>query len=107
MENENKPQGQQLQVEVAPDVAAGVYSNFALIAHTKTEFVVDMASMMPGVPKAVVRSRVILAPEHAKRLAMALQENIMRYENEFGPIRIPNKNAPDIVPPFNIPKGEA
>ena len=52
MENENKPQGQQLQVEVAPDVAAGVYSNFALIAHTKTEFVVDMASMMPGVPKA-------------------------------------------------------
>ena len=60
-----------------------------------------------GLPKAQVRSRVILAPEHAKRLLAALQENIMRYENEFGPIRIPNKNAPDIVPPFNIPKGEA
>ena len=106
MENENKPQGQQLQVEVAPDVAAGVYSNFALIAHTKTEFVVDMASMMPGVPKAVVRSRVILAPEHAKRLLGALQENIMRYEREFGPIKIPNQE-PRTISPFDLPKGEA
>ena len=106
MENENKPQGQQLQVEVAPDVAAGIYSNFALIAHTKTEFVVDMASMMPGVPKAVVRSRVSLAPEHAKRLAMALQENIMRYEKQFGRIELPNQQ-PRTVAPFNIGKGEA
>ncbi len=78
MENDNKPQGKQLQVEVSPDVAAGVYSNFALIAHTSSEFVVDLASIMPGLPKAVVRSRVILSPEHAKRLAVALQENIMR-----------------------------
>ena len=88
-------------------VAMGEYANFAIITHSSSDFIVDFARVMPGLPKAQVRSRVILAPEHAKRLLAALQENIMRYENEFGPIRIPNKNAPDIVPPFNIPKGEA
>jgi hypothetical protein len=106
MENDNKPQGKQLQVEVSPDVAAGVYSNFALIAHTSSEFVVDLASIMPGLPKAVVRSRVILSPEHAKRLAVALQENIMRYEKQFGRIELPNQQ-PRTISPFNIGKGEA
>ena len=62
--------------------------------------------MLPGVPKAQVKSRVILAPEHAKRLLAALQENIMRYENEFGPIRIPSQQAEPIIP-FDLPKGEA
>ena len=85
MDNQqNKPQGPQLQIEVAPEVAQGVYSNFAIISHTSSEFFVDLAAMMPGVPKATVRSRVILAPEHAKRLAMALQENIAKYEQESG-----------------------
>ena len=84
-EKNNRRNDGQLQLELPQEVAMGEYA----------------------MPKAQVRSRVILAPEHAKRLLAALQENIMRYENEFGPIRIPNKNAPDIVPPFNIPKGEA
>ena len=106
MENNNNPQGQQLQIEVTPDVAHGIYANFAIISHTSSEFVVDLAAMMPGVPKATVRSRVILAPEHAKRLAMALQENIARYERQFGKIQLPNQQ-PRTVAPFNIGKGEA
>lgn len=108
MENQNNPQGgQQLQIEVTPDVAQGVYSNFAIISHTSSEFVVDLASLLPGVPKAVVRSRVILSPEHAKRLAMALQENLARYEREFGKIQLPNRQ-PRAISPFNIKNsGEA
>ena len=102
--DEKKPQGNQLQIEVTPDMAQGVYSNFAIISHTSSEFIVDCAQMMPGVPKAVVRSRVILAPEHAKRLAMALQENIVKYEQEFGRIKLPTRQ-PRTINPFG--KGEA
>ena len=83
-----------------------MYTNFAIISHTSSEFVVDCAQMMPGVPKAVVRSRVILAPEHAKRLAMALQENIVKYEQEFGRINLPNRPQRTINP-FGSGKGEA
>ena len=89
MDNQNKNQGPQLQIEVSPDVAQGVYSNFAIISHTSSEFIVDLAAMMPGVPKATVRSRVILTPEHTKRLAMALQENIAKYEQQYGTIKDP------------------
>jgi hypothetical protein len=62
--------------------------------------------VLPGIPKAQVKSRVILAPEHAKRLLAALQENIMRYENEFGTIRIPNQQSAATTP-FDLNKGEA
>ncbi|MBO4658745.1 MAG: DUF3467 domain-containing protein [Prevotella sp.] len=107
MDNQNKNQGPQLQIEVSPDVAQGVYSNFAIISHTSSEFIVDLAAMMPGVPKATVRSRVILTPEHTKRLAMALQENIAKYEQEFGRIQLPSRQ-PRTISPFNINnKGEA
>ena len=97
---------QQLQIDIQQDVAKGVYSNFAIISHSHAEFIVDLASTLPGTPKAQVVSRVILAPEHAKRLAMALQENIMRYEKEYGPIRIPSQE-PRTIAPFDLPKGEA
>ena len=103
MDNQ-KPQGKQLQIEVAPDVAQGVYVNFALIAHSSSEFVVDLASMLPGLQKATVRTRAILSPEHAKRLAMALQENIARYERQFGKIQMPNQQ-PRTASPFNIKGG--
>ena len=107
MDNHNKPQGNQLQIEVGPDVAQGVYVNFALIAHPSSEFVMDLASVLPGLQKATVRTRAILAPEHAKRLAIALQENIARYEQEFGKIQLPN-SKPRTISPFNIGnKGEA
>ena len=102
---------QQLQIDIQQDVAKGVYSNFAIISHSHAEFIVDLASTLPGTPKAQVVSRVILAPEHAKRLAMALQENIMRYEQEFGKIQMTQpQQAPTDVPsgtatPFGV--GEA
>lgn len=107
MDNNQNKQGQQLQIELPNEVAQGVYSNFAIISHSSSEFMVDFATLVPGVPKATVRSRVILAPEHAKRLIQALQENVVRYENEFGKIQIPNQQ-PRTISPFNIGnKGEA
>ncbi|MBP5409666.1 MAG: DUF3467 domain-containing protein [Prevotella sp.] len=104
--NEKKGQQGQLQLELPQDVAQGEYANFAIISHSSSDFVIDFARVMPGMPKAPVRSRVILAPEHAKRLLGALQENIMRYEHEFGPIKIPNQE-PRTISPFNVGKGEA
>lgn len=101
----NQQQGQ-LQIELPQDVAQGEYANFAIITHSSSDFVVDFARVLPGVPKAQVRSRVILAPEHAKRLLGALQENIVRYEREFGTIKIPNQE-PRTIAPFGPSKGEA
>ncbi|MBQ8152447.1 MAG: DUF3467 domain-containing protein [Prevotella sp.] len=107
MDNNEKNQQQgQLQLELPQDVAQGEYANFAIISHSSSDFVIDFARVLPGVPKSPVKSRVILAPEHAKRLLGALQENIMRYEREFGPIKIPNQE-PRTITPFNVGKGEA
>ena len=106
MDGNNQNKQGQLQIDLSQDVAMGVYSNFALISHSSSEFIVDFASMLPGIPKATVRSRVLLAPEHAKRLLAALQENIMKYEREFGKIEFPNKQ-PRTIAPFGNPKGEA
>jgi len=103
-ENEQNKQG--LQLELPQEVAQGEYANFAIITHSSSDFVVDFARVLPGVPKAQVRSRVILAPEHAKRLLAALQENIMRYEKEYGQIRIPSQE-PRTIAPFDLSKGEA
>jgi hypothetical protein len=103
-EKENKQQG--LQLELPQEVAQGEYANFAIITHSSSDFIIDFARVLPGVPKAQVKSRVILAPEHAKRLLGALQENILRYEREFGPIKIPNKQERTIAP-FDATKGEA
>lgn len=95
-----------LQLELPQDVAQGEYANFAIITHSSSDFIIDFARVMPGLPKAQVKSRVILAPEHAKRLLAALQENIMCYEKEFGPIRIPSQE-PRTIAPFDLNKGEA
>lgn len=95
-----------LQLELPQDVAQGQYTNFAIITHSSSDFILDFARVLPGLPKAQVKSRVILAPEHAKRLLAALQENIMRYEQEFGAIRIPNQ-GPRTATPFPMGKGEA
>jgi hypothetical protein len=104
--NEKDQKQQGLQIELTPDVAQGEYANFAIITHSSSDFVLDFARVLPGVPKAAVKSRVILAPEHAKRLLAALQENIMRYEREYGPIKIPNQE-PRTIAPFGPSKGEA
>ena len=93
---DNNQNNGQLQLELSPDVAQGEYSNLAMIIH----------SMLPGLQKAKVKSRVIMAPEHAKRLLAALQENIMRYEQEYGRIEIPNQPLRTATP-FGTPKGDA
>ncbi|MCH5243546.1 MAG: DUF3467 domain-containing protein [Lentimicrobiaceae bacterium] len=81
-----KKNNQKIELELTPDVADGIYSNLALITHSQSEFVVDFTTVMPGVAKARVKSRVILTPQHAKRLMKALSDNIRRYENMFGAI---------------------
>ena len=108
MNNNNEQKQQGLQIELTPEKAQGEYSNFAIITHSSSEFIVDFARMLPGLQKAQVRSRVILAPEHAKRLLGALQENIMRYERTFGAIKMPQaEQGPRAIAPFNVGKGEA
>jgi hypothetical protein len=106
MDEKNNNQQQGLQIELTPDVAQGEYANFAIITHSSSDFIVDFARVLPGLPKAQVKSRVILAPEHAKRLLGALQENIMRYERAYGPIKMPQQE-PRTIAPFGINKGEA
>jgi hypothetical protein len=76
-----------LNIELKEDIAQGTYSNLAIITHSTSEFVIDFVRVMPGVPKADVKSRVILTPEHAKRLMMALQDNIAKYEAVHGKIK--------------------
>ena len=94
----------QLSIELDDKVAKGVYSNLAIINHSSTEFVVDFVSVMPGMPKGKVRSRVILTPEHAKRLLGALAENIRHYEDAHG--MIAEKSDTHTIPLFGI-TGEA
>lgn len=102
--NDNNEQGGKFQIELPAEIAQGEYANLAIITHSSSDFVVDFARLLPGVPKAQVKSRVILAPEHAKRLLLALQENIVRYEREYGPIKLPNQEPRTIAP---FAKGEA
>ena len=84
--DEQKNKGK-INIELKENIAQGTYSNLAIITHSTSEFVVDFVRVMPGVPKAEVKSRVILTPEHAKRLMMALQDNISKYEAVNGKIK--------------------
>lgn len=103
----NKPNNpeQELSIELSEEIAEGVYSNLAIITHSNTEFVLDFIRIMPGIPKAKVKSRIVLTPEHAKRLLGALQDNISRFEGQNGSIA----TSKDIPFPLNFggPKGEA
>ena len=94
MSEEKKKVG--LNIELTEDTAQGIYSNLAIINHSPSEFVVDFIQMMPGIKKAKVRSRVILTPQHAKRLNKALSDNISKFENQHGEINDvdPNKGIP-------------
>lgn len=85
--SEQNQQGQGLNIELSEEVAEGVYSNLAIITHSTSEFVMDFIRIMPGVPKAKVKSRVVMTPEHAKRLMRALADNISKYESVHGVIR--------------------
>jgi hypothetical protein len=96
----------QINIELSEEMAEGVYANLVMIAHSNSEFVLDFIRLMPGVPKAKVKSRVILTPEHAQRLLLALQDNISKYENNFGEIRQSNDPIPFPMN-FGGPMGEA
>ena len=85
--DEKKPQEVKLEIQLDEDVAQGAYVNLVVVNHNEAEFVVDLIFVQPQAPRAKVRSRVILSPQHAKRFAAALQENISRYEQNFGKIR--------------------
>jgi hypothetical protein len=98
---ENKSKKNQLNIELSEEVAQGTYSNLAIITHSSSEFVLDFVRIMPGIPKANVKSRIILTPEHAKRLLMALQDNIQKFEAMHGPVKVQAGHDP-MIPPINF-----
>lgn len=96
---------QQINIEIDEKTAEGIYSNLAVINHSVSEFVVDFISLMPGAPKAKVKSRIILTPQHAKKLLNALNENVNKFEGVHGPIQ--EYDQPPIPLNFGGPTGEA
>jgi len=100
-QNEN-----QLNIELSEEIAEGVFSNLAIITHSNTEFVLDFIRVMPGLPKAKVKSRIILTPEHAKRLVNALLDNLEKFEAVNGKIKSPDEN-PGLPMNFGGPTAQA
>ena len=98
-----------MNISISPEKAAGTYSNLAIIAHSQAEFIVDFASVMPAMQQANVQSRIIMTPENAKRLLLALQDNVSKYEKQFGQITLNTRQQP--VPgstfPLSFGSGEA
>jgi len=103
MENNQRPN--EIQVELSDEIAQGTYANLAVIAHSSSEFILDFIRVVPGVPKAKVKSRIILTADNAKRLLFALQDNIQKFEEQA----MNNNNASfeDIIPPIGGIQGEA
>ena len=83
--------GPRIPIQLGDSEAQGVYSNLALITHSSSEFVIDFAKMLPGVQKATVQTRVIMTPQHIKLLLKALNDNLAKYEEKYGPVRLPDK----------------
>jgi hypothetical protein len=103
METKNLNQGGEFQVELTEETGQGTYANLAIIAHSSSEFIIDFVRLMPGLPKAKVKSRIILTPDNAKRLLYALQDNIRNFEEQGGNI----DHCDTIIPPLAGIKGEA
>ena len=105
-DEKNQPRpANQLNIEISEEVADGIYSNLAIITHSNSEFVVDFVRVMPGVPKAKVRARILLTPQHAKRLMRALVDNIQKFETVHGQIR--ETEMPEIPMNFGGPTAQA
>ncbi len=96
-----------LDIDLPAEVADGHYINLAVIAHSASEFIIDFAAVLPGFPKAKVKTRIIMTPEHAKRLLLSLQENVTRYESNMGKIEIPHRQAHEDFSPGGPKIGEA
>lgn len=103
---DNRNQGQAINIELTEETAEGIYSNLAIISHSNSEFVIDFIRLMPNVPKAKVKSRIILTPQHAKRLLFALKDNLQKFEMQFGKVDEPEHTP---FPPmnFNTPTAQA
>lgn len=97
----------QISIELNEEIAQGTYSNLAVITHSASEFVIDFVRIMPGIPKAQVKSRIILTPEHAKRLIAALQDNVARYESVHGKIKEVKGSGPAMPLNFGGPTAQA
>lgn len=93
MAESKKPQNQ-INIEMPEEIAEGIYSNLAIISHSQSEFVIDFVRLLPNVPKAKVKSRIVITPHHAKRFLKALADNVNKYEKQHGPIQKTND------PPF-------
>ena len=107
MEND-KPKTSQISIELNEEVAQGIYSNLAIITHSSAEFILDFVRIVPGVPKAQVKSRIILTPEHSKRLLNALKDNISKYEAVNGVIKYTEgSGGPSIPMIFGGPSAQA
>jgi len=106
-DDNNNPQMKdgKLNIELTEEVAEGIYSNLAIISHSSSEFVLDFIKVMPGLPKAKVKSRIMMTPQHAKRLVRALQENINKFEQLNGGIK--ESEQPHFPMNFGGPQGEA
>ena len=102
MSTNNNGQLQNIQIEITAEVARGVYSNLAVITHSPTEIILDFAQVLPGVKNASVRERIIMNPVHAKRLLVALSENIKRFEQNYGPIADTIRSNDNTTVPYNL-----
>tara|TARA_B100000242_G_scaffold73879_1_gene47506 strand:+ start:782 stop:1093 length:312 start_codon:yes stop_codon:yes gene_type:complete len=100
----DKAKENNINIELDESIAQGLYSNLVIVNHSPTEFVLDFINVMPGAPKAKVRSRIILTPDHTKKFINALGENLNKYEKSFGKIKNFQK---EVVPISFGPKGEA
>ncbi|MFH1852632.1 MAG: DUF3467 domain-containing protein [Candidatus Neomarinimicrobiota bacterium] len=98
---EEKKKTQQINIELDQDVSSGEYANFVVVTHSPAEFVLDFTRILPGVSKAKVHSRIIMAPPHAKAFMTALQDNIRKFEEKYGEVKTPG--APfGVNPPENV-----
>ena len=88
---DNEKRVQQINIELDEKISSGEYANFVVVTHSPAEFVMDFTRILPGVPKAKVHSRIIMAPQHAKAFLGALNENIKKFESKHGSINIPKR----------------
>lgn len=96
--NNNEPQQpQQINIELGEKEAEGIYSNLAIISHSPAEFIMDFTRILPGVPKARVLARIVMTPQHAKLLLAALNDNIIRFEQQYGEVVV---NDGTMMPPI-------
>ncbi|MDL2282683.1 DUF3467 domain-containing protein [Parabacteroides sp. OttesenSCG-928-G06] len=94
----------EIQVELSEEMAQGTYANLAIISHSSSEFILDFVRIVPGVPKAKVKSRVILTPDNARRLLHALEDNISKFEIQH---KMKDGGGNEFMPPIGGMKGEA